>query len=51
MKNGYHDLPPKREYRYNVSKKGGINGQDELLSREIFTTLEETRVLIEQWRR
>jgi len=32
---------------------GGRNGKlrDELLNREIFTTLEEAKVLIEQWRR
>jgi transposase InsO family protein len=38
-----------RENGYVASFNGRL--RDELLDREIFTTLEEARVLIEQWRR
>ena len=37
------------ENNYIESFNGKL--RDELLNREIFTTLEEARVLIEQWRR
>jgi len=40
---------PPGENGYIESFNGKL--RDELLNREIFTTLEEARVLIEQWRR
>jgi transposase InsO family protein len=42
-----------RKRVHRIWKIESFNGKlrDELLNREIFTTLEEARVLIEQWRR